>query len=117
MSYTLCSVNFNAKGVDARLTRWVSFPISLILQTYKGPGDFEYSIVGTANPLDKDGTRSAFIEEARCHLEVSLVILYDGIDKLQEDDALEKNYPLLEQSDKIAGGDILSFEKPAFIKF
>ncbi|WP_215811756.1 type I-F CRISPR-associated protein Csy2, partial [Vibrio parahaemolyticus] len=43
------------------------------LQTHKGEGDFVHSIIGTGNPLDKDGSRSAFIEEARCHLEVSLV--------------------------------------------
>ena len=49
------------------------------LQTYKGPGDFVHSIIGTANPLDKDGGRPAFIEEARCHLEVSLLVeLYSG---------------------------------------
>ncbi|MCP5215403.1 MAG: type I-F CRISPR-associated protein Csy2 [Pseudomonadales bacterium] len=106
----------NAKGVDARFDKMGVVSHQFDLQTYKGPGDFEYSIVGTANPLDKDGTRSAFIEEARCHLEVSLVILYDGIDKLQEDDALEKIIHCLNSQIKIAGGDILSFEKPAFYK-
>lgn len=44
------------------------------LQTYKGQGDFIYSIIGTANPLDKSGERPAFIEEARCHLTVSLLV-------------------------------------------
>ena len=38
------------------------------LQVYKGRGDFVSSIIGTSNPLDKDGNRPAFIEEARCHL-------------------------------------------------
>ncbi|MEX6067042.1 type I-F CRISPR-associated protein Csy2 [Providencia hangzhouensis] len=33
------------------------------LQTYHGPNDYVNSIVGTANPLNSDGTRSAFIEE------------------------------------------------------
>jgi CRISPR-associated protein Csy2 len=54
------------------------------LQTYKGPGDFVHSIIGTANPLDKDGSRPAFIEEARCHLEVSLLVELQG--KLVPDD-------------------------------
>lgn len=51
------------------------------LQTHKGVGDFVHSIIGTGNPLDKTGARSAFIEEARCHLDVSLVIEYSGIEK------------------------------------
>ena len=82
------------------------------LKTYKGPKDFEYSIVGTANPLDKDGKRPSFIEEARCHLEVSLVIQYDGIDKAQEPIALKKIKHCLSGQLKMAGGDILSFGQP-----
>jgi CRISPR-associated protein Csy2 len=50
------------------------------LQTYKGRGDFVSSIIGTSNPLDKDGNRPAFIEEARCHLTVSLLVEYEGLD-------------------------------------
>ena len=59
------------------------------LQTYRGENDFVSSIIGTANPLDKDGSRPAFVEEARCDLEVSLLIEYENIhrkhvDKLKE---------------------------------
>ena len=39
------------------------------LHTYKGRGDLVYSIIGTGNPLDKTGERSAFIEEERCLLD------------------------------------------------
>src|ERR1700741_835072 len=39
------------------------------LQIYRGQGDYINSIISTANPLDKDGNRPAFVEEARCHLE------------------------------------------------
>ena len=38
------------------------------LQTHKGQGDFVHSIIGTANPLDKNGDRPPFVEEARCRL-------------------------------------------------
>lgn len=86
------------------------------LQTYKGPGDFEYSIIGTANPLDKDGSRPAFIEEARCHLEVSLVIQYSGIDVLQEEQVIDVICHLVASQMKMAGGDILGFETPQFFK-
>jgi CRISPR-associated protein Csy2 len=77
------------------------------LQTYKGRGDFVNSIVGTANPLDKDGSRPAFIEEARCHLEVSLLIEYQGLDSddLEQFKTLVNNQLLCM---KLAGGDVLS---------
>ncbi len=82
----------------------------LDLQTYKGPGDFEHSIVGTANPVDKDGKRPSFIEEARCHLDASLIIAFSGISKAhgQEQLLVEKVNHLILTQLKIAGGDILS---------
>jgi len=86
------------------------------LQTHKGVGDFVHSIIGTGNPLDKTGARSAFIEEARCHLDVSLVIEYSGIEKEEEPLVQEKIAHLLNSSMKIAGGDILTFKKAEFFK-
>lgn len=86
------------------------------LQTYKGIGDFVHSIIGTGNPLDKTGSRSAFIEEARCHLDVSLVIEYTGIEKDDEQGLQEKISHFLHSNMKMAGGDILNFEAPQFFK-
>lgn len=85
------------------------------LQSFKGVGDYVHSIIVTGNPLDKDGTRPAFIEEARCHLEVSIVIEYTGIIKDDEGELLEEISHQL-NSMKIAGGDILSFNLPEFLK-
>lgn len=85
------------------------------LQTFKGENDFVYSIVGTANPLDSKGSRSAFIEEARCHLDVSLVIQLHNIDisRDEEVESLIKHIKhLLNASMKIAGGDIRNFKSP-----
>ncbi|MBL1422432.1 MAG: type I-F CRISPR-associated protein Csy2 [Alphaproteobacteria bacterium] len=82
------------------------------LQTYKGDNDFVHSIVGTGNPLDKTGARSAFIEEARCHLDVSLVIEFDNITLDERDALLQAVNHLLHAKMKIAGGDIKSFEPP-----
>ncbi len=101
------AINFEAVGVVSH---------QFDLQTYKGPGDYEYSIVGTANPLHKDGSRPAFIEEARCHLEVSLIIQYSGIDKLEETDVLAMISHRLQSQLKIAGGDIVKFEDPQFFR-
>ncbi len=84
----------------------------LNLQTYKGRGDYVSSIIATANPLNKDGSRPAFIEEARCHLEVSLLIEYQGLDP----DNLDKFKSFIDwqlQKMKFAGGDVLSVKPVA----
>ena len=86
------------------------------LQTHKGVDDLVYSIIGTANPLDKTGSRSAFIEEARCHLDVSLVIEYTGLEKDNEHILKEKITQILNSKMKIASGDILTFKEPSFFK-
>lgn len=86
------------------------------LQTYKGSNDYVHSIIGTGNPLDKDGSRPAFIEEARCHLDVSLLIEYSGIDKDDEEEFLDQIEHHLSASVKIAGGDILFFQKPVLLR-
>ncbi len=77
------------------------------LQTYKGQGDFVHSIVGTANPLDKDGGRPAFVEEARCHLEVSLLVELQGFDT-DEREHLEITLNQQLRRMKWAGGDVLA---------
>jgi CRISPR-associated protein Csy2 len=95
----------------------------LDLQTYKGTGDYVYSIIGTGNPLvpkkkRKKGEpwdlfeRPPFIEEARCHLEASMIIEYSPIAKDEEDLLLSQIAHHLNASMKIAGGHILSFKKP-----
>lgn len=85
------------------------------LQTYQGPGDFVHSIIGTANPVDKDGNRSAFIEEARCHLDISLLIEYQA-DESTEDAFLQPEIPEIISQHlmrmKVAGGDLQHFETP-----
>ncbi len=86
------------------------------LQTHKGQSDFVYSIIGTGNPLvenkkRKQGekweefARPPFIEEARCHLTVSLIIEY----------ACDYDQDLTEHVDqfitgklKFAGGDVVT---------
>lgn len=88
---------------------------SIDLQTYKGRGDYVHSIIGTGNPLDKNGERPSFIEEARCHLTVSLVLEYEGVD---QDDAEAFLAAVKTQLStlKLAGGDILDFKTPELLK-
>lgn len=86
------------------------------LQTYRGENDYVSSIVSTANPLDKDGNRPAFVEEARAHLEVTLLIECIGLNP--DHDAI-----LLEQLDnicktmKFASGDLLTMQRPQCFTF
>jgi CRISPR-associated protein Csy2 len=82
------------------------------VQTYKGEGDFVHSIIGTGNPLDKDGSRSAFIEEARCHLDVSLVIEWSGNDEEVQSVSFVEQLQTAITAMKVAGGDVLSLYKP-----
>jgi CRISPR-associated protein Csy2 len=84
------------------------------LQTHRGAGDFVASIIGTGNPLDKEGNRPSFIEEARAHLTASLVIEYDGLDVDDKETALSMIAQLMHSQLKIAGGDIICFETPYF---
>lgn len=86
------------------------------LQVYKGAGDFVFSIVGTGNPLDKHGARSSFIEEGRCHLNVSLLIECEGAKKDDEVIFLETITRHLYTNLKIAGGDILRLKHPEMLK-
>ncbi len=81
----------------------------LDLQTYKGQNDYVSSIVGTANPLDKDGSRPAFIEEARCHLDVSLLVECRGLHSTKIERFVQKVTDILRGKMKMASGDILDF--------
>lgn len=98
------AVNFDAVAVVSH---------DMDLQTYRGENDYVSSIVGTGNPLDKTGARSSFIEEARCHLDISLVIEYSNITSDVDHDQLPVLVKqLLLGRMKMAGGDIKSVQMP-----
>ncbi|MGL5605208.1 MAG: type I-F CRISPR-associated protein Csy2 [Plesiomonas sp.] len=82
------------------------------VQTHKGEGDFVYSIIGTGNPLDKDGSRSAFIEEARCYLDVSLVIEWSGSEEQVQQPDFAQQFQAVIATMKVAGGDVLTMQRP-----
>ena len=81
------------------------------MQVHKGVGDYVNSIIGTSNPVDKDGKRPAFIEEARIHLDVSLIIEFSGLHKRDEERFKERVAHHLQSRMKMAGGDIFGFKK------
>ena len=86
----------------------------LEVQTHRSKGDFVSSIIGTGNPLDKDGSRPSFIEEARCHVSVSLLIEMSEIDPEWEESLPIAIAPMLRQM-KMAAGDVL-VEKRQLLK-
>ena len=80
------------------------------LQTYRGENDYVSSIISTANPLDKDGNRPAFIEEARCHLEVTLLIELAGLNP-DHDAMLLAHIDNFCKTMKFASGDLLTMQE------
>jgi len=115
----------NASGlqnVDFNRTAVVSHKVDL--QTYKGAGDWVNSIVIAKRPsftrkeLTKfnSGKAPTFIEDARCHLDVSLLIEYPRINRDDEEVLIHQVIHHLNASMKIAGGDILSFKKPTLLR-
>ena len=104
------------QGCDLNLNKVAVSCHDFNLQTYKGRGDFVHSIVGTATPLDKDGNRPAFIEEARCHLEVSLLIEIESSSKRQRDQLLELVNGIV-ASMKFTSGDVLSAKPCTILNF
>ena len=100
----------NAKGIDVCFEAVGIISHDANLQTYKGTNDFVHSIVGTGNPLDKTGARSAFIEEARIHLDISLVVKFTGVELEQRDELADLVNELLSGHMKIAGGDVFSHQ-------
>lgn len=78
------------------------------LQVHKGVGDYVYSIVGTSNPVDKEGKRPPFIEEPRIHLAVSLLIEFNRVDRDEKENLEQRVKHHLASKMKMAGGDIIS---------
>ncbi|OYQ75534.1 type I-F CRISPR-associated protein Csy2 [Wohlfahrtiimonas sp. G9077] len=95
---------------SVRLTQMAVSCHDFLLHTYKGRGDFVRSIVGTANPLDKTGSRPAFIEEARCDLRVTLLMEVTGaiIKSSDARAALVKACDAYVMRMKFASGDVTS---------
>lgn len=81
------------------------------MQEFKDKGNYYGSLIGTANPLKKskktgEFERPPFVEEARCHLEVSLLAEVEGLsgnEKEVFEQIVRQELPRL----RAAGGDIV----------
>ena len=112
----------NEHGIAVTISATGVVSHQMDLQTYRGSNDFVSSIVGTGNPLEPqsekgkpegNAVRPSFIEEARCHLDVSLLIELQGMSQEQDDEIKVQVSHLLNSKMKVAGGDIQTFSPPA----
>lgn len=72
-------------------------------------------LVGMAFPLTKDGDRASFVEEAKCSLEVTLVVEVNGLDPAFSEQFCETINMLISKGKRFAGGDVLSLQPPIII--
>ena len=112
----------NERGITLTIPATGVVSHQMDLQTYRSSKDFVSSIVGTGNPLEPksekgkpegNAVRASFIEEARCHLDVSLLIELQGTSQEQEEEIKTQVSYLLNSNMKVAGGDIQAFDPPA----
>ena len=73
-------------------------------------------LIGTANPVKSGGKRSAFIEEAKADLEVSLVVEATGVSLRNRDNVMQAINRCLPRL-KAAGGDIIEVGKTSTPEF
>lgn len=76
-------------------------------QITRSGGSFAQTFNLTRNPLTKEGETSAFVEEGRVHLEVSLVITANGRIDSDETDIFKESISQIVHTQRLAGGTIL----------
>ncbi|MBA5248731.1 MAG: type I-F CRISPR-associated protein Csy2 [Gammaproteobacteria bacterium] len=98
----------NVDFADIKFTGIAVSCHEITMHTYKSANDFNYSIVSKRNPMGKNGKPTAFIEEARCDLEISIAIECENLNPLTAEKFYQKVDTLLNQL-KIVSGDVLYF--------
>jgi len=93
------NVRFNGVGIIAHDVK---------LRTHQQRSSFANPLFGMAFPIDKTEKRAPFIEEAKCSLEVSLVIETEEFPVNLREEILETLNLIIIKGTKIAGGDIIS---------
>lgn len=88
---------------------------SFTLKAYKDGGMYLGSLIGMGIPLNKKGERSSFIEEARCDLEITLVVEVKNITPVINDELPSRVFELMQKGMRIAGGDIMQLGKPKLL--
>jgi len=114
------------KAHDYKPLRFKSMAVvchHIALQTYKGKGDYVHSIIATGNPLvpkaeknkPNNAARPSFIEEARCHVNVSLVIECEGLGLTNYQRFSHVVKDQMHGKMKLAGGDVISLSAPELL--
>jgi CRISPR-associated protein Csy2 len=102
--------NLNDQGLDLRFGSVGIVCHQFEPQTFKPPGRYTQVFSLTRNPLDKDGSTQAIVEEGRTHMEVSLLITVSGDDcDLNDEQSKALASRVLHQAEgmRLAGGSIL----------
>lgn len=99
----------NSEFRDIKFSGLVISCLDMVLHTHKGSGDYVSSIVSTRNPLGRDGKPPAFIEEARCDIEVTIGIECE-MGFININDFISFINKVLHTM-KVASGDLISFKK------
>jgi CRISPR-associated protein Csy2 len=86
-----------------------------LMRSYKPGRTADNVLVGMAFPLDKNGNRASFIEEAKCALEVSLVIDVKGLDPADSDQFCNAVYKIILNGMHVASGDVVSLQHPTIV--
>lgn len=86
------------------------------LRVQTSENGYTKSIIGSRNPLKKDGKSPSFIEEPKCNLTVSIFMEYSGLEKDDEEAFKVSLTHLLNSKMRLAGGDILEFKAPFISK-
>lgn len=104
----------NSEFSDIKFSGLVVSCMDIRLHTYRSQNDYTNSIISTRNPIGKDGKPPAFIEEARCDIEVSIGIECE-MGLINIDDFTSFISKTLHTM-KIASGDLISFKKVKHIE-
>ena len=63
-------------------------------------------------PSDKNGNRAPFLEEAKCYLEVSLIVEFQGFTPETLAEFIESTQSIILSGLRMAGGDVLTMKRP-----
>ena len=81
------------------------------LNAYREGKYVNFSLITSANPLDKDGKRPSFVPEIKCRMEISLLCELDNYLNYENEFIEQQVLNTLKGNFRIASGDVLSVGK------
>ncbi|MEA5028134.1 CRISPR-associated protein Csy2 [bioreactor metagenome] len=72
-------------------------------------------LIGMGFPSDKNGNRAPFLEEAKCNLEISLIVEFQGFTPETVAEFIESTQSIILSGLRMASGDVLSMKRPLIV--